>query len=176
MRKLNNGNTESLLVGFRRRGTVSQDNHLKVGSHISFKSHIKTLGVSNTDGTLSVAKHTDHISRSTYFEIRRISSIHHLRTRIAIANLICSFVLKTFHWLPVRERVIFKIATFALPFLDGTLPPCLNSPCLSVYAPSGILRSSSTIQLKTHTHTQKNLFLAQGGNSAAFVIDCCLFR
>ena len=27
------------------------------------------------------------------------------------------------HWLPIKERIIFKIATFDFCFLDGTLPP-----------------------------------------------------
>ena len=45
------------------------------------------------DATLSMAKHIDHISRSAYFEIRRISSIRHLLTTKATAQLMCSLVL-----------------------------------------------------------------------------------
>ena len=78
--KLNNDKTEAFVVGSRGRVSVSQENHLRVGSHdISFKSHIKSLGVC-IDATLSIAKHTDHISCSAYLEIRRISSIRHLFT------------------------------------------------------------------------------------------------
>ena len=45
---------------------MSQDSHLRVGSHdISFKSHVKSLGV-YADATLSMAKHIDHISRSAF--------------------------------------------------------------------------------------------------------------
>ena len=51
-------------------------------------------------------------------------------------------LLKKLHWLPVRERILFKMATFAFRFFDGTLPPYLSS-CLSVYTPSRTLRSSS---------------------------------
>ena len=66
--KLNNDKTEGLLIGYRRRVSVSQDNHLRVGNHdISFKGSTLTLL------TLSVAKHTDHISRSAHLEIRRIT-------------------------------------------------------------------------------------------------------
>ena len=44
--KLKNDKTEALVVGSRRRVSVSQDSHLRVGSHdISFKSHVKSLGV-----------------------------------------------------------------------------------------------------------------------------------
>ena len=46
------------------------------------------------------------------------------------------------HWLPVNKRILFKIATFAFCFFDGTLPPYLST-CLSVYTLSRTLRSSS---------------------------------
>ena len=45
------------------------------------------------DATLSTVKHIDHNSRSAYLEIRRISSIRHLQTTKATAQLMCSFVL-----------------------------------------------------------------------------------
>ena len=51
-------------------------------------------------------------------------------------------LLKKLHWLPVKEWILFNIATFAFRFFDGTLPPFLSS-CLSVYTPSHTLRSSS---------------------------------
>ncbi|WP_419650998.1 hypothetical protein, partial [Thiolapillus sp.] len=72
---------------------MSQDSHLRVGSHdISFKSHVKSLRV-YTDATLSMAKHIDHISHSAYVKIGRISSVRHLLTRKATVHLMCSFVL-----------------------------------------------------------------------------------
>ena len=57
-----------------------------------FQSHVKTLGV-YIDATLSMAKHVDHISRSAYLEIRKISSVRHLLTRKATVQLMRSFVL-----------------------------------------------------------------------------------
>ena len=84
---------EATVVGSRRRVSVSQDSHLRVGSHdISFKSHDKSLGI-YIDATLTVGKHTDHISRPAYLEIRRISSVRHLLMRKATVQLMCSFVL-----------------------------------------------------------------------------------
>ena len=50
-------------------------------------------------------------------------------------------LLKALHWLPVKDRIIFKIATFVFHFFDGTLPPYL-SLCLSIYTPSCTLHSS----------------------------------
>ena len=53
---------------------------------------------------------------------------------------------KKLHWLPVKERIIFKTATFAFCFLflffNCTLPPYLSS-CFFVYTPSHTLYSSS---------------------------------
>ena len=175
--KLNNDKTETFLVGCRRRVSVSQDSHLKVGS--------KSVGV-YIDVTLSMAKHTDHINRSAYLEIRRISSVCHLLSRKTTVQLVCSFVLsrleycnsliiditsdqmyrlqkyskacsqsrfsqkqtwavivswcfqpsqpqrvasglanmnmlhhfsKKLHWLPVKERILFKITNLCLSFL-----------------------------------------------------------
>ena len=51
-------------------------------------------------------------------------------------------LLKKLHWLPVKERILFKIAAFAFGFFDGTLPPYLSS-CLSGYTPSHTPHSSS---------------------------------
>ena len=114
-----------------------------------------------------MVKQIDHISRSVYLEIRRISSIRHLLTTKATAQLMCSFVLsqlddcrnslliginceqmyrlkkvqnhavvvvvafyccksrhehvrpmfKTLHWLPVKDRIIFKITAFVFRFV-----------------------------------------------------------
>ena len=90
--KLNNDKTEALVVGSCRRVSVLQNSHLRVGSHdISFKSHVKSLGV-YADATLSMAKHINHISHSAYLEIRRISSVRHVLTRKATVQLMCSFL------------------------------------------------------------------------------------
>ena len=42
-------------------------------------------------------------------------------------------LLKGLHWLPVKERIIFKITAFVFRFCDGTLPPYLSS-CLCVHS------------------------------------------
>ena len=91
--KLNNNKTEGPVIGSRRRVSVPEDSHLRVGRYnISFKSHDKSLGV-YIDATLSMAKHTDHFSRSAYLEIKRISCVRHLLTRKATVQLMSSFVL-----------------------------------------------------------------------------------
>ena len=137
--------------------------------------------------SLCMAKQIDNIDRSAYPEIRNISSIRHLLTTKATAQLLCSLVpswldycnslliaincdqmhrlqkvkyhaakvvfrkdrhehakplLKAHLWLLVKERIIFKTATFDFHFFHGAMPPDLSS-CPSVYIPSRTLRSSS---------------------------------
>ena len=68
---------------------------MRVGSpEISVKSRVKSRRV-DIDAALSMgmAKQIDHISRSAYLQIRRISSVHHLLTRKATLQPMCSFVL-----------------------------------------------------------------------------------
>ena len=43
-------------------------------------------------------------------------------------------LLKKLHWLPVSERIVFKLATLSFRYFDGTLPPYLSC-CLSSYPP-----------------------------------------
>ena len=51
-------------------------------------------------------------------------------------------LLKRLHWLPVPERIVFKLATLSFRYFDGTLPPYLSC-CLSPSSSSRSLRSSS---------------------------------
>ena len=75
-------------------------------------------------------------------------------------------LLKKLHWLPVKERILFKMAIFTFRFFDGTLPPYPSS-CLSVYTPSRTLCSISD---------DKKLFPVQNGNSRALVAGRSRFR
>jgi hypothetical protein len=54
--------------------------------------------------------------------------------------------LKHLHWLPVQQRIKFKILTLTFKCLHGLAPKYLND-LLTLYKPSRTLRSSSGIQL-----------------------------
>ena len=56
-------------------------------------------------------------------------------------------LLKELHWLPVKFRCQYKIATLAYRHFDGSLPPYLSSS-LCTYEPSRSLRSSNEKLLK----------------------------
>ena len=50
-------------------------------------------------------------------------------------------LLQQLHWLPVKDRIAYKLATLAYRHFDGTLPPYL-SVTLTTYQPPRELRSS----------------------------------
>ena len=58
-------------------------------------------------------------------------------------------VLRNLHWLPVRQRIIFKIATLMYRCLNGLTPSYLAADCIVVSAISGRrqLRSVTSGQL-----------------------------
>ena len=53
-----------------------------------------------------------------------------------------SQVLHDLHWLPVRERIEFKILLLTFKALQGDCPPYINE-LVSTYTPQRTLRSSS---------------------------------
>ena len=62
-------------------------------------------------------------------------------------------LLKELHWLPVKFRCRYKIATLAYCHSEGSLPPYLSSS-LGTYEPSRSLRSSNEKLLKTKAKSQ----------------------
>ena len=52
-------------------------------------------------------------------------------------------ILKTLHWLPVKERIIFKILLFVYYIVNGTAPD-YNKSLLRLYQPTRTLRSSNS--------------------------------
>ncbi|KAK7106068.1 hypothetical protein V1264_017368 [Littorina saxatilis] len=55
-------------------------------------------------------------------------------------------LLNHLHWLPVQQRIQYKLGTLAFNFFRGTLPPYLSSK-LTKYSPTRSLRSSSQLLL-----------------------------
>ena len=51
-------------------------------------------------------------------------------------------LLATLHWLPVEQRIQYKLSTFAYRHFEGSLPPYLSER-LTTYVPARVLRSSS---------------------------------
>ena len=67
-------------------------------------------------------------------------------------------VLRNLHWLPIRQRIIFKIATLMYRCLDGLAPSYLPADCIVISAIPGRrqLRTAASGQLhipRTRTMT-----------------------
>ena len=78
-------------------------------------------------------------------EITRLQRIQNNAARLVFQkskrNHVTPLLLEL-HWLPVKYRIQYKIATFAFRRFENTLPPYLSS-LLNIYQPSRSLRSSS---------------------------------
>ena len=66
-------------------------------------------------------------------------------------------LLKELHWLPVKYRIQYKLATLAFRHFDGTLLPYLSSS-LCTYQPSRSLRSSTERLLKIPPENLRRTF------------------
>jgi hypothetical protein len=64
-------------------------------------------------------------------------------------------LLKELHWLPVKFRCQYKMATLAFRHFDGSLPPYLSGS-LTTYQPSCTLRSSDEKLLKVPRRNLKS--------------------
>ena len=73
-------------------------------------------------------------------------------------------LLNEFHWLPVKFRCEYKIATLAYCHFDGTLPSYLSAS-LCTYQTSRIFRSSNEKLLKIPKHSLKSV----GDHSFSFI-------
>ena len=58
------------------------------------------------------------------------------------------------HWLPISERIKYKVACMCFSAINGSLPAYL-SELLCVYTPSRTLRSSDTRMLKIQQYRRK---------------------
>ena len=84
------------------------------------------------------------------------SSLHKLqRVQNALARVVCPGVkrhhhitpiLRKLHWLPIKQRILFKIATFTFATLQNQLPSYLSN-LLTRHTPSRSLRTKHQHQL-----------------------------
>ena len=87
--------------------------------------------------------HVSNLVHSATFELRRISSIHHLLSRDATKTLVSAFVLSrlvlrvsktdhisphlaSLHWLPIDSRIQYKLSSLCYNCLNSTAPDYLT--------------------------------------------------
>ena len=94
--KLNDDKTEALLFPFSsslKPSTVPLPDSITLGSHnIPFSDSARNLGFI-LDSKLSMKKHIIKICQTTYFELKRISSIRRFLTEDATKTLVTSYIL-----------------------------------------------------------------------------------
>jgi len=80
--------------------------------------------------------------------IQRLQFVQNAAARLITRTGRCehiSPVLQELHWLPVRRRVDFKLATLMFKSLHGCTPSYLSDACKSALEASRRLRSSAAI-------------------------------
>jgi len=94
--QLNDEKTEAMIMSTTRISTsqsYSLPPSLEIGkSTIDFAAAAKSLGVT-LDACLSLKQHVLNVCRTSYYQLRRISSIRRFLTEDATKTLICCFVL-----------------------------------------------------------------------------------
>ena len=201
--QLNDDKTELMLVCPKRLSNHhSLPSSLEIsGNSIPISPSVRSLGVT-LDQNLNFQQHISNICKSTYLELRRISSVRSFLSVDATKTLVCAFVLsridycnsllaglpkyqldrlqriqnnaarlilrssksehvtpllRSLHWLPVSDRIDYKVSSLAFSAINDSGPTYL-SELLHLYTPSRELRSSSdTRQLRIpHTRTKTN--------------------
>ena len=94
MLKLSDNKTELMLVISKRTKHLHKlPTSITIGNaQIPFKQSVKNLGFT-LDGHLTMNAHVSYISRTCYFELRRLASISRFLASTATATLVSAFVL-----------------------------------------------------------------------------------
>ena len=79
------------------------------------------------------------------------------------------------HWLPVRQRIIFKILLYTLKALHGPAPTYLTE-LISPYVPRRALRSADQLLLEQPTHKLKLTGLRAFSVCAPYLWNSVLFE
>ena len=100
------------------------------------------------------------------YQLQRLQRVQNHAARVIAGTAGCSSVTQTLmalHWLPVRQRIVFKLACFVYKVLNGLAPSYLDDLVTS-YQPSRALRSAEDKTLiagrKTRTTAGDRAFSA----------------
>ena len=79
------------------------------------------------------------------YELEKLQRLQNTAARLTVRakkSTHITPVLKSLHWLPVKEKIVFKIVLVTYKILHGFAPAYLNELLLN-YTPHRLLRSSS---------------------------------
>lgn len=103
----------------------------------------------------------------TAFQLRKLQRVQNTAARIVTRRNkrdSISAILRQLHWLPVQQRVMFKVLCITFKCLNGSAPVYL-SDLVQMYSPSRSLRSSSQMLLvqprsKTRSYGDRSFAVA----------------
>lgn len=161
------GSTTNLTDSIKTLG-VTVDNNLNFKAHVSAvckacNFHLRSLrlirssltyDMANTIATALVQSRLDYVNSILYLtsntNLTKLQRIQNTAARIVThgsnTNFSSAQALSKLHWLPVRHRINFKIATLTYKALYYGQPIYLKS-CLTSYTPLRNLRSSDQFLL-----------------------------
>ncbi len=185
--KLNDSKTEVLIITSKNNAEQTKDIKVKIREEtITPKAVVRNLGA-NIDSILMMEHQVNAVTRSMYYNIRRVSKVKHQLTSEACKKAInatvisrldynnglllgasekaihklqvaqnsaarlltgtsrrdpITLVLRHLHWLPVRQRITFKVLTTIQKSLHSATAPEYMRDLCPVYQPRRALRSS----------------------------------
>ena len=105
--------------------------------------------------------HLDHCNSLLYglpdYLIQRLQYVMNAAAKVITCKQKLDHItplLIELHWLPVRQRIIFKILLYTLKALHGAAPTYLTE-LISPYVPRRALRSADQLLLEQPTHKLK---------------------
>jgi hypothetical protein len=160
------GETVQLATTVRNLG-VTLDSHLTLDAHVRsickkafFQLHrISRIRKYLTQSSTRQLVHSFVTSQLDYgnsllaglptVRLERLQRVQNAAARLTIGSRRYDPIsphLKALHWLPVRQRIEYKIAMLTFRSLDGSAPKYL-SDLITLYRPTRTLRSSQSLDL-----------------------------
>ena len=188
MLKMNDGKTEVIPIGTKTNLKKTNICSINISSsHITFSDSVRNLGLF-LDQNLTMEKQVNHLCKTLYLQLRRLSKIRSFLSTDAAKKLAVSFILsrldycnslligipqekilklqriqnfaarlvlrkskydnstqllKALHWLPVKARIEYKIATLCFQTINCDTSPGYLKELLQPYTQNRALRSNS---------------------------------
>ena len=176
---LNADKTEIIHFASRFKNNIEKLDSLRIGGSDIIPSHcIRNLGVYQ-ESTGSISSHVNHISKSCFFSLHRLSKIRSCLNQSTTEKLVHAFItsrldycnsilygcpeneikklqaiqnsaarlikvkkksdeitpiLYDLHWLPIKERIVFKLLMFVYKILNNQAPMYLTL-LIDLYVP-----------------------------------------
>ena len=115
------------------------------------KPYVRDIGIV-LDDTMNMGRHVSHTCRLAYHHLRSIANVRNSLTTTACKTIAhITPILFALHWLPVRQRIQFKILTLVCRCQNHQAPAYLST-CITPYIPGRSLRSADHGLLMEHRY------------------------